>query len=126
MKLNPLLILILTGVLTTLTYAQTSAPTDINPQIESSSVKKPPSTKVFQSDGCTMWFNGQYRKCCDNHDLDYFKGSGWRDRLTADNRLFTCVAKMGFEYSIVAPVMWLGVRIFGSPWFPIHKKKKVK
>ena len=87
---------------------------------------QPAKAPEFQSDGCTMWFDGEYKGCCERHDEDYFKSTGWRTRLRADNRLFGCVAKMGFGYSLIAPAMWLGVRIFGSPWFPIHKKRKVK
>jgi hypothetical protein len=92
---------------------------------QGTSVENSASGESFESDGCTAWFNvGAYRNCCVEHDLAYFQAKGWRARLRADNRLFTCVAKKGLGYGVTAPVMWLGVRIFGSPWFPIHKKRR--
>ncbi len=73
-----------------------------------------------------MWFGGKYRDCCEKHDKAYFNNKGWRSRLKADNGLFKCVANLGVPYIYTAPIMWVGVRIFGSSWFPIHKKRKVK
>lgn len=81
----------------------------------------------FVSDGCTMWFNADYKDCCVQHDLDYFNtGNRWRGRFRADNRLFLCVAgKNGSWHLLVAPVMWSGVRIFGSDWLPLSNKNVV-
>jgi len=126
MKTSPVLILTIIFVLTTAAFSQKNSPADVKLQTARRAGIKSVPAKTFQSDGCTLWFNGEYRKCCDSHDLAYFNSRGWRARLRADNRLFECVAKIGFTYSIVAPVMWLGVRLFGSPWFPLHKTKKTK
>lgn len=92
-------------------------------------VKKIPVEQIlppdFITDGCTVWFNtGAFKNCCVQHDLDYYNRQGWQARLQADNRLFMCVANSGFGYKLTAPIMWVGVRIFGSPWFPIHRKRR--
>lgn len=128
MKKIPVLILLFVFCfgLTTI-YSQTTQPAETTPQIKESSAIAPESEAAgdFQSDGCTMWFDGEYKSCCESHDQAYFKNGGsWQARLQADNRLFVCVSKKGVGYAITAPIMWLGVRIFGSPWFPIHKKRK--
>ena len=107
-----------------ISQAQDASSTTDTETKKSTTKEQTPTTNV-ESDGCTVWFNGGgFRDCCVKHDLAYFKSTGWRTRLQADNQLFMCVAKKGLGHSIVAPVMWLGVRIFGSPWFPIHKKRK--
>jgi hypothetical protein len=123
---KPFLLLILIFSFATLAFSQAISSADDNRQIVNPIVNESVSAPNTLSDGCTMWFNGEYRKCCEEHDAAYFKSDGWHARLQADNRLFKCVAKLGFGYSMVAPVMWLGVRIFGSPLFPFHKKRKVK
>jgi hypothetical protein len=90
------------------------------PQVEKNTV----ASADFKSDGCTLWFDGNFQDCCIQHDLDYwnwYKTGGWRGRLRADNRLFTCIAGKGFFQKGMAPFMWLGVRIFGSPLFPAQK-----
>jgi hypothetical protein len=126
MKTKHSLILMLIFFFAASTYSQTASSESGGQTIASPAKESVAAASNFQSDGCTMWFNGEYEGCCQEHDLAYFKSTGWRTRLKADNQLFKCVAKMGFGYSLVAPVMWLGVRIFGSPLFPIHKKRKVK
>ncbi len=79
------------------------------------------------SDGCTMWFDGDYLDCCRQHDLDYITGGdNWRMRLRADNHLFLCiVGKKGLWHLALAPVMWTGVRIFGSDLSPSSRKNIV-
>lgn len=79
------------------------------------------------SDDCTMWFDGDYKDCCRQHDLDYLTGGdNWRTRLRADNRLFICIAgKKGVWHLALAPVMWIGVRIFGSDLSPSSRKNIV-
>jgi hypothetical protein len=73
----------------------------------------------FKSDGCTSFPDGDYADCCYDHDLAYFKGGSWKERWSADKKLYKCVvAKGGFKHKFIAPMMWLGVRAFGVPWLP--------
>lgn len=80
-----------------------------------------------ESDGCTLWFNGDFEDCCYRHDFAYRKsGLNWRTRLRADNRLFLCIAgKKGIWHLPLAPVMWTGVRIFGSDLLPLSSRNIV-
>ena len=55
------------------------------------------------------------RGCCDEHDLFYEQGGGWRDRWLADRLLRECVIASGHPVS--AWIMWAAVRVFGgSHW----------
>jgi hypothetical protein len=87
-------------------------------QTNSDSVNKPvPAT--FKSDGCSLFPDGDYRDCCVAHDYAYYNGGSWTKRWQADKKLFKCVAaKKGFENKIIAPLMWLGVRVGGVSWLP--------
>ena len=87
----------------------------------------------FKSDGCTLFPDGNYRDCCVEHDKDYYKGGSSKERSKSDNRLYRCVKSKGAWYNkIVAPIMWVGVRIGGVGFLPtpfrwgFGKKKKKK
>ena len=78
--------------------------------------------KTFTTDGCsafpdgtmeqqTLWLN-----CCIKHDLSYWKGGTYQQRLTADLALEQCVANIGEPN--VAKLMLAGVRVGGSPYYP--------
>lgn len=58
-------------------------------------------------DGCTGWFDGSWRACCDLHDLAYAIGA---DKLQADWALFQCVLP---HSPINAVLMLAGVTLFG-------------
>lgn len=74
---------------------------------------------TFKSDGCSLFSDGKYLNCCVEHDRAYYVGGSWKQRWRANKKLFKCVAaKKGFEYKIIAPVMWLGVRVGGVSWLP--------
>lgn len=74
---------------------------------------------ALESDGCSMFPDGDYRDCCVVHDNAYFAGGSWTMRWRADKRLFECVAgKPGLQHKFIAPVMWLGVRVFGVSCLP--------
>ena len=86
----------------------------------------------FVSDGCTWFPDGNYFDCCKAHDEEYYAGGSWRQRWRSDKKLFLCVAaKPKFYNKLVAPVMWLGVRVFGVSWLNTRlswgfgKKKKI-
>jgi hypothetical protein len=71
----------------------------------------------FKSDGCTWFPEGNYRDCCEAHDREYFAGGSWKQRWRSDKKLFLCVAsKSKFYNKILAPAMWLGVRVGGASW----------
>ena len=73
----------------------------------------------FKSDGCSLFPDGDYRNCCVEHDRAYYFGGSLRERRRADNKLFKCVAATrGFQHKIIAPVMWIGVRVGGVSFLP--------
>jgi hypothetical protein len=73
----------------------------------------------FKGDGCTLFPDGNYRECCYLHDLDYFKGGTAAERRQSDKRLYRCVrSKKGWQNEMAAPVMYLGVRLFGVQGLP--------
>ena len=96
-----------------------------NPAAKSVFVSK--SSASLATDNCTMWFDGDYRDCCRQHDADYLTGGdNWRTRLQADNHLFLCIAgKKGIWHLALAPVMWTGVRIFGSDFSPSSRRNVI-
>lgn len=76
----------------------------------------------FTSDGCSMFPDGTlaqkelWLSCCTAHDLSYWQGGTYDERLKADKELELCVAKVGEPK--VAALMLAGVRVGGSPYFP--------
>lgn len=74
-------------------------------------------TTDLVTDGCTLWFDGAWRHCCDAHDLAY---SQFADKLQSDLDLALCVAKTG--HGAVALVMLAGVLLFGWLFYP--KKRR--
>ena len=72
-----------------------------------------------KSDGCTLIPDGHIKKCCVEHDREYFFGGSDHERRVSDRKLFFCVAeKKGFHHKLFAPFIWLGVRIGGLPFLP--------
>lgn len=73
----------------------------------------------FKSDGCTLFPDGDFRDCCQAHDLAYFAGGSVRERWRADNALMACVAKKkGWHHKLIAPIMRAGVLVGGAQFFP--------
>lgn len=79
------------------------------------------------SDGCTIiskpynWLTGKqlpFRHCCIEHDRAYWYGGTKQQRRDADRTLQTCVASYGGFCVPWSWVMWIAVRIFGSPRSP--------
>lgn len=98
--------------LTVLFVLNTAAQTN-----DGAAIKSAP--KTFKSDGCSLFPDGKYLDCCVEHDRAYFAGGSWTMRWRADKKLFKCVAaKKGFEYKIIAPLMWAGVRLGGVHFLP--------
>jgi hypothetical protein len=73
----------------------------------------------FKSDGCTLFPDGNYCECCVDHDKDYYFGGTGKERWRSDKRLYRCVrARKGWQNKVIAPVMWVGVRIGGVSFLP--------
>ena len=70
----------------------------------------------FKSDGCSSWPDGDYRECCEAHDLDYYYGGTRAERKASDRRLYGCVRAKGHKY--IAGIMYFGVRFGAVPWLP--------
>ncbi|MFI2812149.1 MULTISPECIES: FAD-binding oxidoreductase [Microbulbifer] len=82
------------------------------------------STEIapFTSDGCSLFPDGTHEAetlwldCCRAHDLAYWRGGTYRERLEADRELEACVADAGEPE--IAGLMLAGVRVGGSPFLP--------
>ena len=78
--------------------------------------------KPFASDGCSSFPDGTFQQnqlwlgCCIEHDLAYWEGGTYNDRLEADQRLQMCVADVGEPE--IALLMLAGVRVGGTPILP--------
>lgn len=68
----------------------------------------------FKDDGCTAFPDGDWHDCCFTHDKEYFRGGTAKERRASDKRLYQCVkGKPGWHHAIIAPMMWMGVRLGG-------------
>ena len=78
--------------------------------------------KPFTTDGCSAFPNGTLNQkslwieCCIRHDLAYWKGGTYEERLEADQGLKECVSQVGEPE--IAQLMLAGVRVGGSPYIP--------
>jgi hypothetical protein len=76
--------------------------------------------KPFSTDGCSKFPDGiagyedLWKYCCIEHDLAYWKGGTYQQRLQADRRLKQCVASVG--HPLIGKIMLAGVRVGGSPY----------
>lgn len=78
--------------------------------------------KPFTSDGCSAFPNGTifqqelWLSCCTAHDLDYWQGGTYEERVESDQRLQACVEEVGEP--AIAALMLAGVRVGGTPYLP--------
>ena len=78
--------------------------------------------KPFSSDGCSLFPEGTpkqqqlWLQCCVKHDLAYWQGGTFLQRLAADQDLERCVAQVGEP--AIAKLMLAGVRVGGTPFLP--------
>jgi len=76
----------------------------------------------FTTDGCsdfpegTLGHRDLWHTCCTAHDLHYWAGGTYAQRMQADLELRACVQAVGEP--AVAQLMLAGVRVGGSPWWP--------
>lgn len=78
--------------------------------------------KPFTSDGCSAFPDGTFEQqelwlgCCTAHDLAYWQGGTYNDRVVADRALKACVERVGEPE--IAALMLAGVRVGGTPYLP--------
>jgi hypothetical protein len=78
--------------------------------------------KAFKTDGCSSFPDGTINQqtlwldCCILHDIEYWMGGTYKERILADQALEQCVTKVG--ESEIAKIMLAGVRVGGSAYFP--------
>jgi hypothetical protein len=78
--------------------------------------------KPFTTDGCSAFPNGTDKQnelwlaCCTLHDIAYWQGGTYQERVNADNALNTCVKQVGEP--TIAALMLAGVRVGGTPYLP--------
>ncbi len=83
---------------------------------------KAASLKPFTSDGCSFFPDGlgiegsDWLNCCIHHDIAYWQGGSLAEKDEADAALRQCVAELG--HSDVAAIMYQGVQLGGSAYFP--------
>ncbi|ROS01746.1 hypothetical protein EDC56_2191 [Sinobacterium caligoides] len=76
----------------------------------------------FSSDGCSAFPDGTlsdrrlWHRCCAAHDLAYWRGGSYRERLFADQELERCVSEVADPE--LALLMMAGVRVGGTPLIP--------
>ena len=70
----------------------------------------------FTTDGCSLWPRGSWEECCVVHDMVYWCGGPDEARRKADRRLRSCAKDR--SSGVNALLMYLGVRIGGSRWWP--------
>lgn len=73
---------------------------------------------ALAGDGCTGWFDGTWRGCCDAHDLAY---AMQLDRLQADIALGWCVAQHG--HPVMGLLMLVGVAAFGGALYALAGRR---
>ena len=76
----------------------------------------------FTTDGCSLFPDGTpaqpklWCHCCVEHDKAYWAGGTESERSDADLALKVCVQTLGRTKT--AEIIWLGVRVGGSPYLP--------
>lgn len=76
----------------------------------------------FLTDGCSAFPDGTllqqqlWLDCCIDHDIAYWLGGSYGERVSADRQLQQCVTRIGEP--AIAELMLAGVRVGGSPYWP--------
>ncbi len=88
----------------------------------SSPASATPRLAPFTSDGCSAFPDGTiedntlFLNCCTAHDFAYWQGGTKAQRQAADEDFKVCISELG--YPELAEMMYLGVRVGGSPHIP--------
>jgi len=84
--------------------------------IETNGLKTP--TNQFSQDGCSLFFDSipfhDFRTACLNHDIKYWSGGSKEERREADLALKEEIKNTGPAGTVLAPIMYAGVRLFGD------------
>tara|TARA_B100000508_G_scaffold54263_1_gene41963 strand:+ start:2309 stop:2752 length:444 start_codon:yes stop_codon:yes gene_type:complete len=84
--------------------------------IEETRKDQPPLT--FYQDGCTLFpdkiLGHDFRSACFAHDIRYWAGGSEAERKAADRALATEIKTTGSLGPVFAPLMFVGVRMFGD------------
>ena len=83
---------------------------------KNAALPEPLPPRTFTSDGCSLWFDGDWVECCVLHDLAYWRGGTSEERKKADRKLEQCLSDRG--YTVMAGIMYAGVRVGGVWWLP--------
>lgn len=67
---------------------------------------------------CTLFPDGKWSECCRHHDVAYAKQTV--SRKEADKMLYNCVKS---KCKVIAPIMYIGVRMFGLYFWNKAKDK---
>ena len=70
----------------------------------------------FTTDGCSLWPDDGWQRCCIEHDIDYWCGGSAVDRCASDRRLRACAEALG--HGTAGRIMHFGTRLGGHPWVP--------
>ncbi len=79
--------------------------------------------KPFSSDGCSLFpdrslmDSTDWCNCCFEHDIRYWQGGTERERAQADSIFKQCILEKTGKIKL-AELMYRGVRLGGSPYFP--------
>ena len=88
------------------------------PLITACQSSSPKTIAPFTTDGCSDFPEGTpshkdlWHKCCTAHDVKYWAGGSYDERLQADLELRACVQSVGEP--AVAEIMLAGVRVGGE------------
>ncbi len=50
-------------------------------------------TNPYVSDGCSLYYDGDYGDCCEIHDMAYWQWGPMYKKLLADANLYACIAE---------------------------------
>ena len=83
---------------------------------------KPPPSRPFRTDGCTLWPDSVWQQCCVDHDIAYWCGGTKEHRAHADRELRNCVDAHYSDWRgpFLGGLMSSTARLFGAPWLPTY------
>lgn len=82
----------------------------------------------FLPNGCSRVPDGNFKGCCDLHDLAYYVGGSLADKWSADRGLAACLAeRIGGRWGqVVGGLYFAGVTAFGwTPWHWSYRRRPV-
>jgi len=71
----------------------------------------------FATDGCSYWPDGNWKDCCVTHDMAYWCGGTFGERLKADRELQRCVKRKS-DSAVLSRAMQVGVFLGGGQLLP--------